>query len=1038
MKNISDFFFSMALMGFLILFMAISAATATFIENDFGPAAAKAMVYDAWWFKLLLVLIIVNMLGNMIRRKIYKKRTLTIFLIHFAFLFILVGAAITRYISYEGTMHIREGESSDKIISAGSFLYGSVDNGTEKVGFYNEFQYVPNKKIQFKRKLAIGADNYTIKLVKYIPNAERTLIPDPEGGPVVSLMVLGKGGREDHMLKQGEWIENSGQVIGFGHDMGKDNFYIYRQDSRLFFISTENILKMDMSTGSEDTLIAGSAYVFEKRKLYTSGSFQVVQTDYLDRGRIDWVSGSDNNQQQLDILVMQISGNRLQKEFMVYGKGDRLGVPYTTQLNKIKFTVSYGSRWIRLPFTLRLKNFQLERYPGSNSPASFASEVILIDKQNGIEAPYRIFMNNILNYRGFKFFQSSYDNDEKGTILSVNHDSWGTTFTYVGYFLMILGMILSLFNRNSRFMKLVRSGRNAGNDKKITSVATILIIIFLQTFSLSGKAQTIGGELGVKVFPAGQANSFASVLVQDQGGRIKPMQSLAYDIVRKVTKKEKFESFDPVQVVMSMYFYPESWQKVSMFKISNNQILEIMDIDEKYASFLDFFNPNAHNSYKLFSYVQEAYQKRPALRTKFDQEVIKMDERVNICGLVYSGTLLKIFPAKNDPNNTWYSPVDAAIHVPEDDSLFVSGILDMYIAAVNEGRQGNATEIIKGIKKYQKLSAGNLIPDDSKISLEISYNKYSIFDNLSKYYGVIGFVFLIVLFVKILNKNIGAEKFIKVIILLLILVFIGHTFGLAVRWYISGHAPWSNGYESMIYIAWATMLAGLLFAKKSPFALVAAAILSALTLFVAHMSWMNPEITNLVPVLKSYWLTIHVSVITASYGFLGVGMILGLLNLVLYIMKTRKNQFRIQEHIKSLSEINEMSLILGVYFISIGTFLGAVWANESWGRYWGWDPKETWALITMLVFILIIHMRLIPGLKGYFAFNLASVIGFFSVLMTYFGVNYYLAGLHSYAAGDAVPIPKFVYYTLFTLFLIILFAYINEKKYRKSADSKAK
>ena len=290
---------------------------------------------------------------------------------------------------------------------------------------------------------------------------------------------------------------------------------------------------------------------------------------------------------------------------------------------------------------------------------------------------------------------------------------------------------------------------------------------------------------------------------------------------------------------------------------------------------------------------------------------------------------------------------------------------------------------------------------------------------------------LILLFVNILSKRSGINRYIQIATVFLILGFIMHTVGLGIRWYVSGHAPMSNGYESMIFIAWAAMLAGLLFVKKSSFAIVAASILSALTLAVAHMSWMNPEITNLVPVLKSYWLTIHVSVIISSYGFLGIGMVLGFLNLILYVMKTKKNHIKLQNQIKVLSDINEMSLILGVYLITIGTFLGAVWANESWGRYWGWDPKETWALITALVYIFITHMRLIPGLKGYFAFNLASVVGFFSVLMTYFGVNYYLAGLHSYAQGDAVPVPKFVYYTLITLTLVILFSWFNEKKYRE-------
>jgi cytochrome c-type biogenesis protein CcsB len=263
------------------------------------------------------------------------------------------------------------------------------------------------------------------------------------------------------------------------------------------------------------------------------------------------------------------------------------------------------------------------------------------------------------------------------------------------------------------------------------------------------------------------------------------------------------------------------------------------------------------------------------------------------------------------------------------------------------------------------------------------------------------------------------------------LIFVGflfHTAGLALRWYISGHAPWSNGYETMIYISWGTVLSGLLFSRTSRITLATTAILASVTLMVANLSWLDPEITNLVPVLKSYWLVIHVAVITASYSFLGVGALLGLLNLILISLQNKKNYHTLRGTIEELTNINEMNLIIGVFLVTIGTFLGAVWANESWGRYWGWDPKETWALVTVLVYSFIIHMRLIPGLNGVYGFNFAALIGFSSVLMTYFGVNYYLSGMHSYAAGDPVPVPTFVYYAVAVVALVSIVAYINHTK----------
>ncbi len=264
-------------------------------------------------------------------------------------------------------------------------------------------------------------------------------------------------------------------------------------------------------------------------------------------------------------------------------------------------------------------------------------------------------------------------------------------------------------------------------------------------------------------------------------------------------------------------------------------------------------------------------------------------------------------------------------------------------------------------------------------------------------------------------------------------MFYSHCAGLISRWYISGHAPWSNAYESLLYIAFATVLAGTLLARKSVIIPASAALLAWLILFVAHLNWMDPEITNLVPVLKSYWLLVHVAVITGSYGFLALGALLAFLNLVIMIFRNANNEIQTSEIITKLTLIIEITLLIGLYLLTIGTFLGGVWANESWGHYWGWDPKETWALVSILVYAIITHMRLIPGLKGEYTFNLMSLIGFSSIIMTYFGVNYYLTGLHSYAKGEPAPVPEFVYYTLAVITVVSVLAWMNYRK-TKPAD----
>ncbi|MCB0556697.1 MAG: cytochrome c biogenesis protein CcsA, partial [Phaeodactylibacter sp.] len=311
-------------------------------------------------------------------------------------------------------------------------------------------------------------------------------------------------------------------------------------------------------------------------------------------------------------------------------------------------------------------------------------------------------------------------------------------------------------------------------------------------------------------------------------------------------------------------------------------------------------------------------------------------------------------------------------------------------------------------------------------------NKLDVFSKLGKIYGLLGLLFLGLLFTSVFKPKLNLKVPTNIALGLFFLSFAFHAFGLGLRWYVSGRAPWSNGYESMIYIAFTTVLAGVIFGRKALGSLAATCILAATILMVAGLSWLDPEITPLVPVLKSYWLTIHVSMEAGSYGFLMLGALIGVLNLIFMIFKNPKNAQNVNRIIREMTHISEMTLIGGVFMVSIGTYLGGVWANESWGRYWGWDAKETWALVTILVYAFILHMRFIPGLRGAYAFNVASLFGWATVLMTYFGVNYYLSGLHSYAAGDPVPVPPFVYYGVTILTAISLMAYWRNRQFERA------
>jgi len=319
---------------------------------------------------------------------------------------------------------------------------------------------------------------------------------------------------------------------------------------------------------------------------------------------------------------------------------------------------------------------------------------------------------------------------------------------------------------------------------------------------------------------------------------------------------------------------------------------------------------------------------------------------------------------------------------------------------------------------------------NNKVEAEITYNKYDIFKKLFSWYMYASTLLFLLIIVQIFKYKSNILKiFIKAFIAIIIILFVLHTGGLALRWYLSGHAPWSDAYESMIYVAWATMLFGLLFGRKSNLTIAATAFVVSMILMIAHWNWMDPAIANLQPVLQGYWLMIHVSVIVGSYGPFAIGMILGLVSLFLMIITNEKNKERIKLNIKELTIINELSLTVGLVMLTIGNFLGGMWANESWGRYWGWDPKETWALISIMIYAFVIHMRLVPGLRSKWLFSLMSVLAFGSILMTYFGVNFYLSGLHSYASGDQIISFQFIAIAIGIIAIIAVFAFRKYKRF---------
>jgi cytochrome c-type biogenesis protein CcsB len=1013
MISIRKILFSPITMAILLVILAIALGTATFIENDYGSEVAKQKVYNTRWLEFILLILTINLIGRIYQLKLYKAQKFSIFLFHIALVVMILGAAITRYFGYEGSMHIRENQASSTLITYDKALMVNVNQ---------EQTYQFNSKLDqtqtFSATVEHDNQNLEIELLHYYPSAYKKAVEDENGSPVIGFVLAGSNFRGFEYLTPGEARQYGRVSLGFNSSDNNQVQLIYENDS-LYMISSEPVFVNTMG-GETGSLTMNQKIPFEYKKLYKIGDYSLVLQEFFPKASLKAVPTEvAGHKQGVTAMVFNVNNEANSTEIILWGNSTAQEMTWG-KLGTQNIGLAFGNKTIALPFSIHLDDFVIERYPGSMSPSSFSSYVRILEE--GYEpVPFHIYMNNILKHHGFRFYQSSYDQDERGTILSVNNDRWGTLITYIGYFLLTLGMIWSMINPHSFFRKTV-----------VRSPKTAVIAVLLMLGSVqSGWSQHHNHSME-KLPPIDQkhAEKFGSLLIQNNKGRTEPVFTYASELMRKISRKEKMLNLTPVQLFMEMNMHPEIWVNEPIIQVSNKELQHMLGVHKKYMTYNDFISNES--GYKLQNMVQVAFAKAPTERTKLDKAIIKTDEKVNICYAIYSGRYMKIFPIPGNPNENheWFPAHEAGLKMQNsDDSLFVTHILPAYFEEVDKARTSGdytkANEFLTGLINFQQKNAGYELPSANKVKVEIWYYKYNPFKKLFPVYATAGMLFLIMLLVFIvigkqlpawLNKGYTA---------LMALAFLFHTFGLAGRWYISGHAPMSNGYESMIFISWVTILAGFLFAKRTAFVLPATAALGGLTLMVANLSFMDPEITNLVPVLQSYWLTIHVSVITASYGFLGLGALIGIINLLLIILRSKNNHHRVMETLESLTIINHKTLIAGLYLLTIGTFLGAVWANESWGRYWGWDPKETWALISIIVYTIVTHARLIPGLKGLFIFNTLALFAFSSILMTYFGVNYYLSGLHSYAGGDPVPVPVFVYYAVAGIILLTLAASIR-------------
>lgn len=737
-------------------------------------------------------------------------------------------------------------------------------------------------------------------------------------------------------------------------------------------------------------------------------------------------------QAKMGLLTVDVTLNGKKETIRLPGLSGQLGVPRDLVFDKYTVTLEYGSKFIDLPFAIRLNEFQLERYPGSMAPSSYASEVTVIKDDKTYD--YRIFMNRTLNEGNFLFFQSSYFPDESGTVLSVNNDP-GKWPTYLGYFLLTLGLFLNFFDKKSRFRKLTKFVANKNLAMFVLTLALLSTQNLKANESNTLPAQEVD-DITIRVDYLNKlkneskvtADKFGHLVVQSSGGRMKPLATLNREIVQKLSGKSSFMGMDANQIVLGMITRPDIWKDVKIIKINTPKLKKFLGVaeSEKYISFSEAFGEK--NEYLLTKESEKALLTKPIERGTYEKDIIKVDEKLNIIYSVFNGSLLNIFPKvydeqSADDNFKWYSPLEAMQEFSGQNQAAIGSVVRGLFNSTMDFDWNSANNYIDMIALYQDKVGTDIKPTASKVNAEIVFNKLDIFFNLTLAYVLLGFVMVVLAFVVIFKPEFKPAKTTKIILAILSILFAIQTFGMGYRWYLSGHAPWSDIYETLIYISWSAIFAGVIFFRNSLLALGAATIIAGIFMFTAHLTDVDPQITSLVPVLKSYWLTIHVSILTASYGFFGLSAILGFLTLIMFIF--RKNRPHLDDVVRHVSAINEISLIIGLACITIGNFLGGVWANESWGRYWGWDPKETWAYVSIVVYALVLHLRFVKSLNTPYVLATASLLAFSSIMMTYLGVNFYLSGMHSYATGDPVPIPMWAYLTVATAFAAIILAYKN-------------
>ena len=622
-----------------------------------------------------------------------------------------------------------------------------------------------------------------------------------------------------------------------------------------------------------------------------------------------------------------------------------------------------------LGFEVSLKNFNVVNYPGTDAPMDYVTTLTANTQE------IKVSMNNIGSFNGYRFIQSGYDSDMQGTTLGVYHDPWGIGITYTGYALLFISLIATMASKKTRMRHLYRKALSL-QGAKAWAVTALLAVSSFATSANAQEMVKIDGDI---------ADDFGKICVL-YNSRITPINTVATSFVTKLCGKPTWDGLSSNQVFAGWIFDVPYWETVKMIEIKEKKAQELLGINGKWASFDDFWD--SYNNYKLDAPLKKAYKDGD---TKLQKQLRDADEKFNIIRMLYGGEMLKMFPyAGKQGHMQWFAPGQPLgnLKLDEKELVFIKKSMDYLAESIITGDKARAEEIAKKIYSYQHVRGKAVVPTKFRIYTETFYNKTNAQRLPVMLYLTLSLLLAIVS--TLLSLNNGKQKKTRLVSSVLTWVMLIHTtLLLALRWFVSGHLPMSNGYETMQFMAWATLIVTLVMQKRFLPVKQFGALLSSFALLVAMITDGNPQITQLMPVLQSPLLSVHVMVIMFSYALFGLTALIGLQGLIAHHRKQEEKE-------QQLAALSQFLLYPAVALIAIGIFIGAIWANVSWGRYWSWDSKETWALITMLIYSVPLHAD-IKWLRKAQHMHIYMLLAFLSVLMTYFGVNYFLSGMHSYA-----------------------------------------